>query len=99
MISITISLAVFGMSLSTPYTVSGASTSGPSYTYVQRTMQKYSQNYESGNFEAACDLYGEDNSTVTWTNGRNGEKTRDEDTRVGKEEIKDKFKWLWYGGP
>ena len=61
-------------------------------------MQEYSRNYENGKFEAACDLYDEHNSTVTWTNGRNGEKTKDEDTRVGKEDIKDKFKWLWSVG-
>ena len=61
-------------------------------------MQEYSRTYEDENFDAACDLYHESNPTVTWTNGRNGEKTKDGDTRVGKDAIQNKFKWLWSVG-
>ena len=69
-----------------------------SYFHVDCMIQEYSRAYEDKNFDMACDLYDEDNPSVTWTNGRNGQKTKDADTRIGKEEIKDKFKWLWSVG-
>ena len=69
-----------------------------SYSHVDRMIQEYSRAYEDKNFDMACDLYDEDNPSVTWTNGRNGQKTKDADMRIGKEEIKAKFKWLWSVG-
>ena len=79
-------------------TVSGISAQTLSYSHVDHMMQEYSRAYEDKNFDMACELYYEVNPSVTWTNGRNGLKTKDVDMRIGKEEIKEKFKWLWSVG-